>query len=285
VRSLFCSKGEHAVLHARPIFHFLRRYVLSRIPFRWFKRNDLDAPSDRNITEQFFAAQVQKRIGYRFSNPALLIQALKHRSYVYAQEQNGVQSNERLEFLGDAVLDLVVSEHLYQAYPKRREGRLTQMRSCMVNRTFLAEQAHRINLGKYLLLSPGEARSGGRQRFSILADAYEAVIGAMYMDGGIEPVRTFLRRTLLVDMHKHEAPYQWRNYKSVLLEYTQSEGKGQPRYRVESEEGPDHEKLFTVEVYIAGTAVGRGSGTSKKDAEQSAARNASERLNLIPQES
>lgn len=234
------------------------------------------------VIEQFYAGQVQKKIGYQFSDPSILITALKHRSYVYENDQSGVYSNERLEFLGDAVLDLIVSEYLFQNYPKKREGRLTQLRSSLVNKITLAEQAEQINIGKYLLLSDGEARSGGRRRGSILADAYESLIGAIYMDGGIEPARRFLQGTLLHNVEKYESPHQWMNYKSVLLEYTQGEGKGQPRYRVESENGPDHNKVFTVEVYIAGTPIGKGVGTSKKDAEQNAARDASERLNLLP---
>lgn len=234
--------------------------------------------------ELFFAKQFQKKLGYQFSDLSLLVQALKHRSYVYAREQTGVYSNERLEFLGDAVLDLIVGEHVYEIFPKRREGRLTQLRSSMVNGVMLAEQAQKINLGRYLLLSISEDRSGGRHRHSILADAYESTIGAMYLDGGLEPVRLFLQRTLLTDLKGVDTPYQWRNYKSVLLEYTQSQGKGQPRYHIKSEEGPDHEKLFTVEVSIAGITAGKGSGPSKKDAEQNAARDAAEGLNLIPKE-
>lgn len=242
-------------------------------------------PDHPGPDELFFAKQFQKKLGYQFSNLSLLVQALKHRSYVYAREQTGVFSNERLEFLGDAVLDLIVGEHVYEIYPKRREGRLTQLRSSMVNGVMLAEQAQKINLGRYLLLSKSEDRSGGRHRHSILADAYESTIGAMYLDGGLEPVRRFLQKTLLSDLKRVDTPYQFRNYKSVLLEYTQSQGKGQPRYHLKSEDGPDHEKLFTVEVSIVGTAAGKGAGPSKKDAEQSAARDASERLNLIPRDS
>ncbi len=235
--------------------------------------------------EAFYAECVEREIGYQFSDTEVLVKALKHRSYVYAQDQSGVQSNERLEFLGDAVLDLIISDFLYAEYPKRREGRLTQLRSSLVNKISLADQARKINLGKYLLLSDGEARSGGRQRGSILADAYESILGAIYVDGGVEPTRSFISRTLLSDLGKYDSPHQWMNYKSVLLEYTQSEGKGQPRYRVESETGPDHNKTFTVGVYIADASTGTGTGTSKKDAEQSAARDAVARLNLMVPES
>jgi ribonuclease-3 len=261
-----------------------RHGLISRIPFlRSTPKPDTRA-HEANVPEQVAAEQIQTIIQYRFNDASLLIQALKHRSYVYEKEQSGVTSYERLEFLGDAVLDLVVSEHLYQLFPKRREGRLTQMRSAMVNKTALAEQARRLNIGAFLLLSEGETRSGGRARGSILSDTYESIIGAMYLDGGIEPARVFLRNTLLTDVDQNGLPYPWHNYKSVLLEFTQSEGKGQPQYRVESELGPDHEKVFTVRVYVAGAPVGSGVGMTKKDAEQNAARDASERLNLIPQE-
>lgn len=238
--------------------------------------------TEQQVVEQFFASQIQKKIGYKFRDVSQLILALKHRSYVYAQDQSGVHSNERLEFLGDAVLDLIVSEYLYQVFPERREGGLTQLRSALVNKVTLAAKAQQMNLGKYLLLSEGEARAGGRHRGSILSDAYESLIGAIFLDGGIEPARRFIMESLLNNVEKFDTPHQWMNYKSVLLEYTQSEGKGQPRYRIEAEEGPDHRKIFTVEVYIAGLPVGKGTGSSKKDAEQSAARDATERLNLLP---
>ena len=254
--------------------------------FRWIRRHPLRTTNKHDANqaavEQIYAEQVQEKIRYRFRDPSLLILALKHRSYVYAQDQNGVHSNERLEFLGDAILDLVVSEFLYKTYPKKREGHLTQLRSSLVNKVSLAKQAEQMDLGNYMLLSDGEARSGGRHRGSILADAYESIIGALYLDGGLEPIRQFLIRTLLKNVEQYNTVRQWMNYKSVLLEHTQSKGKGQPRYRVESEEGPDHNKVFTVEVYIADASVGRGTGTSKKDAEQNAARDASERLNLLP---
>ena len=261
----------------------IRTCLVHRLPFI---EVEVDGHSRNQAeVEAFSSACVQQAIGYRFRDQSLLTKALKHRSYVYAQDQSGVQSNERLEFLGDAVLDLIVSDHLYSEFPKRREGRLTQLRSSLVNKITLADQAKKINLGKYLLLSDGEARSGGRRRSSILADAFESVIGALYVDGGVEPARKFIAKTLLKDPDLYDFPHHWMNYKSVLLEYTQSEGKGQPRYRVESENGPDHKKVFTVEVYIGDTSTGRGTGTSKKDAEQSAARDAAQRLNLITEES
>jgi ribonuclease-3 len=267
--------------HRRNILHVLQQFLTSRLPFLNLPGTGDGSSDDQNAVEQFYARQVQINIAYQFIDTSHLILALKHRSYVYAHEQTGILSNERLEFLGDAVLDLVVSDQIYKIYPKRREGRLTQLRSLLVNKSSLAQEARSIKLGKYLLLSESEARTGGRHRDSILADAYESIIGAMYLDGGIEPVRNFLERTLLANVEKHTKSDLWRNYKSALLEYTQGSGKGQPKYRVEAEIGPDHDKTFTVEVYITGTSVGRGAGSSKKDAEQDAARDAAERLQLF----
>ena len=236
--------------------------------------------ANRTALERENVRQVQKYIDYRFKNPDHLITALKHRSYVYSREQSGVHSNERLEFLGDAVLDLVVGEFIYHKYPGRREGQLTQLRSTLVNRKALARQARVMKLGRYVLLSTSEARSGGRFRHSILSDAYESIIGAIYLDGGLQPVRRFLRRTLLQELSE-ERPSDIddsRNYKSALLEFTQGEGIGQPEYRVDSAVGPDHEKIFTIEVFVAGNPVSKGTGTSKKNAEQDAARQAVEQL-------
>ncbi len=236
--------------------------------------------ANRTAVERENADQVQQYLDYRFKNQDFLITALKHRSYVYSREQSGVHSNERLEFLGDAVLDLVVGEFIYEKYPRRREGQLTQLRSTLVNRKALAREARAMKLGRYVLLSSSEARSGGRFRHSILSDAYESIIGAIYLDGGLPPVRRFLRRTLLQELSEERPAVvdNSRNYKSALLEYTQGEGIGQPVYRVDSAVGPDHEKVFTIEVYVAGNAVSKGTGTSKKNAEQDAARQAVEQL-------
>ena len=238
------------------------------------------AATNRTAVERENARQVQKCISYRFKNLDYLITALKHRSYVYSREQSGVHSNERLEFLGDAVLDLVVGEFFFNKFPRHREGQLTQLRSTLVNRKALARQARAMKLGRYVLLSTSEARSGGRFRHSILSDAYESIIGAIYLDGGLQPVRRFLHQSLLQELSA-ERPSEIdhsRNYKSALLEYTQGEGIGQPEYRVDSAVGPDHEKIFTIEVFVAGSPVSKGTGTSKKNAEQDAARQAVEQL-------
>ena len=261
-----------------PILQKLRRAAAAL--FSGLKPDDSRHAENLTAIERENAHRVQQYLHYRFKHPDYLITALKHRSYVYSREQSGVQSNERLEFLGDAVLDLVVGEYIYSKYPRRREGELTQLRSTLVNRKALARQARNMKLGRYVLLSASEARSGGRFRHSILSDAYESIIGAMYLDGGLQPVRRFLNRTLLQDLGEERATEidHSRNYKSALLEFTQGEGIGQPEYRVDSAVGPDHEKIFTIEVFVAGNPVSKGTGTSKKNAEQDAARQAVEQL-------
>jgi len=221
---------------------------------------------------------LQNRIGYRFRDTYLLIEALKHRSYTYARGERGTTSNERLEFLGDAVLDLLVTEHLYRTFRDKREGELTQIRSSVVSKRVLAYKAMGLCLGEYLRLSESEEDAGGRTRTSILGDAYEALLGAMYLDGGLDPVRRFLQGEILDDVEQFASDEAFFNYKSALLEWTQGEGKGHPVYSVKSEQGPDHKKTFIVEVTIQGQCFGKGMGKNKKSAEQMAAK---ETLNLL----
>jgi len=246
----------------------------------FFKDINGQNPSGRDTRDNSFrkiekinAARVEKNLKYRFKNFENLVTALKHRSYVYKNEHSGVNSNERMEFLGDAVLDLVVGEFIFNKYPNSREGQLTQLRSSLVNRNALAREAKAMKLGSYLLLSESEEKSGGRARLSILSDAYEAIIGAMYLDGGIKPVRKFLYSNLLQDITNDTFNFNEKpiNYKSKLLEYTQAVRKGQPEYRLESALGPEHNKIFTINLYIDGQALSKGVGSSKKAAEQEAA--------------
>ncbi|HDH99804.1 MAG: ribonuclease III [Candidatus Latescibacterota bacterium] len=221
---------------------------------------------------------LQTLIGYKFKDERLLVQALSHRSYAYELGRSGVDSNERLEFLGDAVLNMVVADYLYRKFEEEREGALTQMKSTMVSKRVLARMAKEIGLGEYIMLGESEEASGGRERTSILGDAYEALVGAIYLDGGMRPVRKFLKRHLLHDMHGVLSDEELKNYKSALLELAQREGWGHPVYELQGEEGPDHRKLFTVEVKVKGQVYGVGQGRSKKRAEQMAAREALKRL-------
>ena len=225
--------------------------------------------------------ELQRNLGYRFGDRALLDQALKHRSYVYARQGTGVESNERLEYLGDAVLDLLVAEFLYREYVDLREGDLTQMKSLVVSRTVLATKARGIELERFILLSAEERRAGGAVQPSILADALEAVIGAIYLDGGLEPARRTVHDVLLQDFEELNTREDFINFKSRLLEHTQSQGSGHPKYHVQNEAGPDHDKVFSVNVSITGETLGSGQGRSKKEAQQMAARDALQRLGQL----
>lgn len=222
--------------------------------------------------------ELQKTIGVRFKNLDILNQSLMHRSYVHGKAVDRHTSNERMEFLGDSVLGLVVNDYLYNRYPDRDEGDLTKIKSLVVSRQVLAKKAQEIGLGKFLLLSSGEVESGGRKRSSIIADAMEAVIGAVYLDRGLEAAREFIRREILVGLHEITGAAEHTNYKSLLQELVQGSRKVHPVYRIQSERGPDHEKMFVIDVSIAGRIYGRGTGNSKKEAEQSAAKSALERL-------
>lgn len=224
--------------------------------------------------------ELQHKLHYKFSNTDLLMQALKHRSYVYAADESSIASNERLEFLGDAVLDLIVTEYLYQKFPKKREGELTQIKSLLVSKVVLAERSNDFGLGEFLLLSKEETKAGGRKRTSIIGDAFEALLGAIYLDGGLEVAREFVQHVILEFSDEIISNNNYLNFKSVLLEHTQSEGQGHPRYLVSAEEGPDHRKIFSVEVLISGTTYGVGQGRSKKEAQQMAAKDALEKLGL-----
>ncbi len=217
---------------------------------------------------------ISSLIGYHFRDSELLLKALKHRSFVYAHEESGIDSNERLEFLGDAVLDLLVAEYLFSNFEGKREGELTQMKSLVVSRQVLAKKAEAINLGSFVLLSDEERAAGGGRQSSILCDTFEALICAIFLDGGIRPCRCFVRDHVLDDFDELILREDSINFKSRLLEYTQSLGNGHPRYFVSAEDGPDHEKIFSVEVSITDECVGSGRGRSKKEAQQMAARDA-----------
>ena len=222
--------------------------------------------------------ELQSSIHYFFKNPSLLATALIHRSYAHSEDSDKSVSNERLEFLGDAVLNLVVSEHLYRVFPTKQEGELTQIKSLIVSRPVIAEKARELQLGRYLMLSPGEEQTGGRSRISILSDGFEALLGAMYLDGGKKVATDFLRNHLLHDINRIISDEEYSNYKSLLLEYCQGIGKGQPIYTVSHETGPDHEKEFTVVVQIEGKIQGSGVGRNKREAEQRAAKEAFEKI-------
>ena len=220
--------------------------------------------------------RLEEAIGYRFRDITLLQNALSHSSYANERFHNSLKSNERLEFLGDSVLGMVVAEHLYRTCPERPEGELSRSRADMVCESSLAAIAQKLGLGEHLLLGHGEAISGGNRRPSILADAVESVIAAIYLDGGFAPAKEFIHRFVLTTVTA-EKP---RNvdYKTAFQELIQQK-KGQVvTYTLLRESGPDHNKEFVVQVCVNGNPVGEGTGSSKKRAEQDAAKNALEKL-------
>ena len=214
--------------------------------------------------------------GLTFNDPGLVKLALTHRSYLHVTGQR--DSNERLEFLGDSVLGLVTSEYLYRTHPNEHEGQLTKTKSLLVSKAILSRRALAMGLGRFVLMSHSEVESGGRQRLSILADAFESVVGAVYLDQGFEASRAFIERWLLRDTRAIVADKRHTNYKSHLQEYVQSTFRTHPVYRIRSEMGPDHSKQFMVEVIVGKRTLGEGKGRNKKEAEQAAARNALERV-------
>jgi ribonuclease-3 len=240
-------------------------------------------------------SELETALGYGFANPELLLRALTHRSLINervldgADEENANGDNERLEFLGDAVLGLVVAESLFLLHPEWQEGELTRIRAQLVSRRHMAEVATSLELGRHLRLSRGEDRSGLRRKATVLSNTMEAVIGALFLDGGLDPVRAFVRRHVMGETAEQLARElrsgaALGNYKSALQEHLQATRAGIPVYRVKSESGPDHRKRFLVEVRLKaadgepGEALAKGLGSTKKHAEQDAARRALARL-------
>jgi ribonuclease-3 len=220
----------------------------------------------------------QNNLGICFRRESLLEQALVHSSYCNENPEFGYRSNERLEFLGDAVLNFVVTDKLYKKFPELSEGELTEIRASLVCRDTLAELASSLELGDWLLLGRGEELSGGRAKASNLANAMEALIGALYLDQGIGKVRRFILKQLKRDLKEIETGKTVLNYKALVQEFIQGEGRPTPVYRLVEAIGPDHSKQFTAEILVDGEALGRGTGGSKKVAESQAARVAWEKL-------
>ncbi|MCB6993324.1 ribonuclease III [bacterium 210820-DFI.6.37] len=227
--------------------------------------------------------EFEKKIGYTFRDRQLLDKALTHSSYVKENGQSRLNDNERLEFLGDAFFDAVIGEALYRALPQAEEGTLTKMRASIVCEKSLAQAGRRLGIGRHMLFSRGEEKCGGRDRASILADAMEAVIGAIYLDGGYEQAKAFVLKIFKEDLQDAgRGKLSNRDYKSELQEQLQANGILNIRYVLEKEEGPDHDKTFSVRLDIRGEAAGRGTGKSKKLAEQNAAKDAIERgMNVL----
>ncbi|WP_035765950.1 ribonuclease III [Butyrivibrio sp. NC2002] len=219
------------------------------------------------VTEEQIA-ELQHKIGYTFKNTLLLKQALTHSSFANEQKINKRGDYERLEFLGDAVLELVSSTYLYNKYPDKREGEMTKMRASMVCEPALAYCASNIHLEEYIILGKGEEQTGGRYRESIISDVMEAIIGAIYLDSGLEAAKKHIEKFILDNPEEKQIFY---DSKSVLQEIVQRDGNVEIRYEICGEKGPEHDKIFESAVYIGDKKLGEGSGRTKKAAEQKAA--------------
>lgn len=213
--------------------------------------------------------RIARRLKIKKEDRPLLERALTHKSFT--GESGEAESNERMEFLGDSVLGMVVSDHLYAKFTEKQEGELAKAKAVVVSEPVLAKAARKVGISEALILSTGEESSGGRERPSILADAFEAVIAAVYLVRGTEAAREFILKSLGPLLNDIESEEHHRNYKSILQEISQSKYKRAPRYVVIGESGADHDKTFTVEVVLEGKSLGQGSGKSKKQAQQAAA--------------
>jgi ribonuclease-3 len=223
---------------------------------------------------------LESRLGYRFNDRGLLEHALTHKSKAHEDPSGGVADNESLEFLGDAVLGRVVAEALFRAFPRYSEGQKSKIKANLVSTAALAEMAEQLGLGGHMILGRGEEKTGGRRKQALLADTCEALIAAIYLDGGLEPAQQFLTRELASHIEDARKPeYFGRDHKSRLQERLQALGRPLPIYRISGEIGPDHRKMFHVEVVVGVAVISQGVGRTKKDAEQEAAKLALTALN------
>ncbi len=218
--------------------------------------------------------QLERQLKIKFKKKNLLNQALSHRSFGYEKYRGkkDFEANEELEFLGDAVLGLIISEFFYRRFPNSGEGKLSRFRANIVNRNVLYPKALSLNLDKFLLISRSEEKSGGRKRAGLLADTLEALIGAIYIDGGFKKAKQFVLNNFKEELEKAGSPQYCQDFKSLLQEFIQRKYKIIPHYKVVATEGPDHRKIFSVSVEFKGEIFGRGKGLSKKEAEQQSAK-------------
>jgi len=225
---------------------------------------------------------LERRIGYRFKDRGMLEHALTHRSRVHEDASGGVFDNESMEFLGDSILGFVIAAMLFREFPQHNEGQKSKLKASLVSAASLARLAEQLDLGEFLILGRGEEKTGGRRKHAIIADCYEALIAAIYLDGGIEPAQRFIEHQfadLVEEAKRTGAGASFTDdWKSALQEFLQSQGRGLPAYRLAGELGPDHRKSFVVEVVVDGEAIASAEGRSKKEAAQSAARAALEKL-------
>ena len=226
----------------------------------------------------FLLADAQNKIGYKFKDESYLKTALTHSSYAHENKHKKIKFNERLEFLGDSVLSVIVSKYIFDNYPELPEGKLTKMRAAVVCEKALFECALNIDMGRYLILGHGENRTGGRTRPSILSDAYEALIAAIFLDSGLDVVREWVLSQLYEAIEAAARGKTSRDYKTEFQEAAQTKGDVNIHYEVVGSTGPDHNKSFVVNVYLNGVLMGEGEGSSKKKAEQCAAKDAFEKM-------
>ncbi len=228
-----------------------------------------------------FQKELEIQIGYEFSDDELIFEALTHSSYANEIKNKDIRNNERLEFLGDSVLSLVISEYIFKTFPEITEGKLTKIRSKIVCEATLAQCAKDIKLGNYLKFGKGEEMTGGRKRVSILADAFEALIAAIYLDGGYESVKLFILNHMKKYVEDSVNGKVFLDYKTHFQELVQNDKNNKINYEIFKEEGPDHRKVFFANVLVNDLIVGTGSGKSKKEAEQEAAKDALEERNCV----
>lgn len=236
------------------------------------------AVDEKPVTEQppananALQAQLEDLLQYSFKDPHLLLRALTHRSYVNDHEDESLQHNESMEFLGDSVFGFLISSRIYQCFPNLTEGELSKIKAFLVSAPSLLRLAEKMHLGDYLRLSRGEEKTGGRTKRAIVADAYEAIVGAIYLDGGIQAAADFVERQIaevLDSLNLTQLTYG--DFKSALQERLHNLGSPEPAYQVVDEIGPDHKKIFVVQVQVGGKIIAEGSGRTKKEAQQAAA--------------
>lgn len=233
------------------------------------------------VTESL--SSLQDRLGYAFQDSGMLERALTHRSFSNEHRELRSPNNERLEFLGDTVLGFVIGDMIYRAFPNLQEGALSKIKAHLVSATTLSAKGRELGLGRYLRMGAGEARSGGSEKLSLLADSFEAVVAAIYLDGGLVAAEAFVRRVFLPDVSGIDVgDLSFHDYKTALQETAQSLGLPLPEYRVVDEYGPDHEKSFVVEVFWDGESFAYGKGASKREAQRKGAKEALKKLGRLP---
>jgi len=222
--------------------------------------------------------ELEDVIGYKFNDIGKLFLALTHSSFANEKRSENLKSNERLEFLGDSVLNIITSDYIYRNYPELPEGEMTKTRAAMVCEASLMLCANKIRLGEYLFLGRGEENTGGRTRTSILSDAFEALIGAIYLDGGITAADEFIKRTMQEIYQNINSKSVFNDYKTQFQEIIQKQSDDRIKYRILDEKGPDHDKVFTAQLLVGDKPYGTGTGRTKKEAEQNAAKNALDKM-------